>query len=286
MRCLPIALGIITMSVALTAHADDIRVGGSTTSLPIISSCAAHFMEKYPSWDKADPSLAKSPTVIYVTGGGSGFGVKGILNGTIDVGMVARELKESEIKEIGDPVMKPFALDAVAIASSAKSPLAKVRQNFTTAELAPIFSGQIALLSQIDKRLPPKPIILITRDAAGGITEIFQQKVMKEERLSASRLQFPSTAGMIKKLESSDSALAFISAGSISKDAQVKTYSVDGVQPTQENIVSGKYSLSRPLLIISKQNPSRQTKLFMDYVLDDCQSTVGEMGFVPVKKRK
>src|SRR5687768_626575 len=84
------------------SHAQDasIRVGGSTTALPIISSCAAHFMEKYTSWDKADPGLAKDQTVVYVTGGGSGFGVKGLMNGTIDVGMVSRDLKDSELKSL------------------------------------------------------------------------------------------------------------------------------------------------------------------------------------------
>ena len=172
-------------------------------------------MEKYPTWDLADAKLAKGSTIIYVTGGGSGFGVKGLVNGTIDLGMVARDLKDSEIKELGTPVIRAFARDAVAIASSAKSPLAKVRQELTTAELAAIFSGKGEKLSDIDKRLPAKPIVLLTRDAAGGVTEIFQQRVLKEDRLAASRLQFPSTAGLIKKLESSDNAIAFVSAGAI-----------------------------------------------------------------------
>lgn len=278
----PSLLAACLATLAFSVHAEDIRIGGSTTSLPIISSCAAHFMEKYPTWDKADPALAKEPTVIYVTGGGSGFGVKGVLNGTVDLGMVARDLKDSEVRDLGNPLTKAFARDAVAIASSSKNPLAKLRQEFTSAELAAIFSGQTEKLSQIDKRLPAKPIVLLTRDAAGGVTEIFQQRVMKEERLSASRLQFPSTAGLIKKLEGSETAIAFVSAGAIGKEAKARVYGVDGVQPTQENIVSGKYTLSRPLLLVAKANPARPVQLFLDYVLGDCQATVKELGFVPV----
>jgi len=122
MRTSVLAVSIFALLGATGASAQELRIGGSTTSLPIISSCSAHFMEKYPTWDKADASLPKQQAVIYVTGGGSGFGVKGLLNGTIDLGMVARELKDSETKELGAPVVKAFARDAVAIATSAKSP--------------------------------------------------------------------------------------------------------------------------------------------------------------------
>src|SRR5262247_4043455 len=144
----------LLLAVALSAHAQDtsIRVGGSTTALPIISSCAAHFMEKYASWDKADASLDKDQTVVYVTGGGSGFGVKGLLNGTIDLGMVSRDLKGDEVKLLGGPVQQVFARDAIAIATNASNPFAKSKQaGFTTAELAALFSGQASQFSQIDK---------------------------------------------------------------------------------------------------------------------------------------
>jgi len=282
------AVPLLLLTVALNAHAQDssIRIGGSTTALPIISSCAAHFMEKYASWDKADASLSKDQTVVYVTGGGSGFGVKGLMNGTIDLGMVSRDLRDSEIKTLGGPVMQVFARDAVAIASNAANPLAAKKPGFTTAELVGIFSGQMAQFSQIDSSLPAKPVVLLTRDASGGVTEIFQERVMKKERLAASRLQFPSTAALIKKLETSDAAIAFVSAGAVGQDANLRTYSVDGVAPTQENIVNGSYSLNRPMLIVAKPNPSRKAQLFMDYVLGDCQGTVKEMGFVPVRAVK
>jgi phosphate transport system substrate-binding protein len=269
-------------TVALAQDAS-IRVGGSTTALPIISSCAAHFMEQYASWDKVDPALPKEQTVVYVTGGGSGFGVKGLINGTIDVGMVSRDLKESEIKSLNQPAMHVFARDAVAIATNTSNPLSRSKHGFTSAELAGIFSGQMQQLSSIDNRLPAKPMVLLTRDASGGVTEIFQERVMKEQRLAAGRLQFPSTAALIKKLESNDAAIAFVSAGAVSQDAQLKTYAVDGVAPTQENIVNGKYTLNRPMLLVAKPNAPTKVQRFVDYVLGDCQSTVKELGFVPVR---
>ena len=78
-------VAIFSLTQFAHSHAQDssIRIGGSTTSLPVISSCSAHFMEKYPTWDKADPSLGKDTTVIYVTGGGSGFGDKDTVFGEL-----------------------------------------------------------------------------------------------------------------------------------------------------------------------------------------------------------
>lgn len=279
---------LVLFFATATAYGQDasIRVGGSTTALPIISSCAAQFMEKFGTWDKAEAGLGKEQAVIYVTGGGSGFGVKGLMNSTIDVGMVSRDLRDSEIKTLGGPVMHVFARDAVAIATSAANPLAKTKQEFTTAELVTIFSGQARELSHIDNRLPAKGVVLLTRDASGGVTEIFQERVMKKERLAASRLQFPSTAALIKKLETTDTAIAFVSAGAVGQDNLVRTYAVDGVAPTQENIMNGSYTLNRPMLIVAKPNPSRKAQLFMDYVLGDCQKTVKEMGFVPARAVK
>ena len=280
-----IALATLFALSAATAYPQDasIRIGGSTTALPIISTCAAHFMEKYSSWDKADAALGKEQTVVYVTGGGSGFGVKGLMNGTIDLGMVSRDLKESEIKALNQPVMHVFARDAVAIATSTTSPLSKTKQGFTSAELVGIFSGQMEHFGHVDSRLPNKAMVLLTRDASGGVTEIFQERVMKQQRLSAGRLQFPSTAALIKKLETNDAAIAFVSAGAVAQDGQIRTYAVDGVTPTQENIVNGKYMLNRPMLVVAKPGAPRRVQLFMDYVLGDCQATVKEMGFVPVR---
>jgi phosphate transport system substrate-binding protein len=277
--------GLIAAIVVAPALAQDtsIRVGGSTTALPIISACAAHFMEKFPSWDRADASLNKDATVVYVTGGGSGFGVKGLMNGTIDIGMVSRDLKDTEVSALGQPVMKVFARDAVAIATSASNPISRVKQGFTQGELVSIFSGQFAELVHIDKSLPAKPVVLLTRDASGGVTEIFQDRVMKQQRLAPSRLQFPSTAALVKKLESNDAAIAFVSAGAVSQDGDIRVYSVDGVAPTQENITNDKYTLNRPMQVVAKANPTRKVQAFIDYVLGDCQQVVKDHGFVPVR---
>ncbi|HVP78326.1 MAG TPA: substrate-binding domain-containing protein, partial [Thermodesulfobacteriota bacterium] len=78
-----------------------IRMGGSTTLLPVIADCASQFMEKYESWDKVDTSFPRAKILIYVTGGGSGFGIKAVMDGTVNIGMSSRDLKDAEKAQLG-----------------------------------------------------------------------------------------------------------------------------------------------------------------------------------------
>ncbi|HZE99893.1 MAG TPA: substrate-binding domain-containing protein [Planctomycetota bacterium] len=110
-----------------------LRLGGSTTLLPVIAQCASDFMEKYETWDKADPALPKEKVVIFVTGGGSGFGVKALGQGTVHIGMISRDLKDEEKKALGEPVATLVGRDCVVFAVGRRSPLL-ARKNFTRDE--------------------------------------------------------------------------------------------------------------------------------------------------------
>src|SRR5262249_30324114 len=196
---------------AASARAEDssIRAGGSTTLLPVMANCSSEFMEKYPTWDRADASLPKSTTTVFVTGGGSGFGVKSLVSGVIDIGMVSRDLKDAEKKLIGEHQTHLMGKDAVAVAVSAKNPLAARKKNFTSAELAAIFSGEIKTYQELDKALPAKPIVLLTRDSGAGSTEIFQEKILGEKKFSPKALQLPSQGALLEKLQANPNAIAY-----------------------------------------------------------------------------
>ena len=274
-------LSVAVSLIVTTAYAQDasIRVGGSTTALPIISSCAAHFMEKYSSWDKADAALGKEQTVVYVTGGGSGFGVKGLMNGTIDLGMVSRDLQghggegarpagharlRARRGRDRDQHGEPARQDQAAASRPPSSPA------IFSGQLGAVLAGRQEPAGEADGAARARRERRRDRDLPGTRDEAAAP--------SPRALQFPSTAALIKKLETNDAAIAFVSAGAVSQDGVVRTYAVDGVMPTQDNIVNGKYALNRPMLIVAKPNPPRKVQLFMDYVLGDCQATVKEHG--------
>src|SRR5262249_47984363 len=98
-----LALALIAGPAARARGEDSsIRAGGSTTLLPVMANCSSEFMEKSPTWDRADAALPKTTTTVFVTGGGSGFGVKSLASGVVDIGMVSRDLKDAEKKLIGE----------------------------------------------------------------------------------------------------------------------------------------------------------------------------------------
>lgn len=99
MLCAGMAL-VWTLAAGVVARAAEfdgtIRLGGSTTLLPLMADYASQFMEKYETWDNVDPALPKKQILIFVTGGGSGFGVNSAIGGTMDIGMSSRDIKEKE----------------------------------------------------------------------------------------------------------------------------------------------------------------------------------------------
>ncbi len=271
-------------TVSADGQESTIRIGGSTTLLPIMANCSAEFMDQYPTWDKVDASLPKDNVTIFVTGGGSGFGVKSVINGVVHVGLVSRDLKEQEKKLLGAHQSYLVGKDAVAIAVNRKNPLASRKKDLTTGELAKIFSGEVKTYKELDSSLPAKPIVHLVRDASAGSAEIFQEKVMGAKPISPHALQLPSQGALLQKLQANDYAIAYISSGLAVRNKNLRTFAFNGIEPTHPNVISGSYPLSRPLLMVVKGSPDPTVQRFTDYALDRCQKTVSAHGYVPVKE--
>lgn len=283
------AAGVIAVATAGPAPAapkageGSIRIGGSTTLLPIVTKCASDFMEKHETWDKVDKTLPADRIVIFVTGGGSGFGVKALEDETVDLGHVSRDLKDKEKTLLGDARTFTVGRDSVAVAVSRTSPLAK-RKGFTSAEVAKIFSGETKDFAAVEAGLPATPIVLLVRDAGAGSAEVFQSLVMGDRKVSTGALQMSSQGALLKKLESNPNAVAYISSGLCTANEELHAFELDGVAPTNEQVVAGKYRLSRPLLVVSKGEPSKRAKLFIDHLLAAGQKVVADHGYVPAAK--
>lgn len=262
-----------------------LRVGGSTTLLPVISTAASDFMAKFKTWNKVAPNLPEKPIVIFVTGGGSSFGVKSVLNGTVNIGMVSRDLKGKEVALLGQHQTYLVGKDAVAIATSASNPMAATMTQLSGDMVARLFAGETARYSELAKKLPNREIVLLTRDAGAGSTEVLQEMLMKDKQISPKALQLPSQGALLQKLQNNTQAIGYISSGLVSQsDGALKSYALDGVSPSNENVLNGKYKLARPLNLLVKDAPDDYAKAFVDYVLSDGQAVVNGLGYVPAKR--
>ncbi|MEK7392711.1 MAG: phosphate ABC transporter substrate-binding protein [Fibrobacterota bacterium] len=260
-----------------------IRIGGSTTMLPLIADGASQFMEKYETWDKVDPSLPKKQILIFVTGGGSGFGVNSTIGGTVDIGMASRDLKDAEKTKLGTHQAYLVSKDCIAFAVSKKNPLSKI-DNLTQDNVVKIWSGEAKNFSDVRKDLPAKPLVVMMRDMAGGSTEMLQKMILKDKTFSVNAIQVPSQGANMKKVEDNGSAITYLSSVIALENPKLKVFQYEGVAPTNENVISGKYPITRPLILIVKDVPSLAKQKFIDFMLNEGQAIVAQHGYVPVKK--
>jgi phosphate transport system substrate-binding protein len=266
-----------------TATDQSIKIGGSSTLAPTVAKIADNFTEKYKTWNNVDPSLPEEQIVIFVSTGGSGFGVKATTEGTVDIGMTARDIKNSEKEKMPNGKIYKLGTDALTIAVNPKNPVLQVKPDLTMEEVKKIFAGEISTWKQLDERLPERPIIVAVRDLGGGASQVFDELVMKGTPIAKDALQIPSMGALAAKVMENADAIGYVSTGMVAQnEGQIAVLTVEGVAPTTENISSGEYKIARPLLIFTKEEPQGHLKFFIDYLLsEDGRQVVEEMGFIP-----
>lgn len=262
-----------------------ILFNGSSTLAPVMASISTNFIEGFVTWDKVDASFPEKNIAIYVSAGGSGQGVKSVIDKTSDFGMVARTVKDSEKEQL--PELKEFkvGIDALTLGVNPNNPVLSVKDGLTKDEIVKIFSGEYKTWKDLDASLPDKEIVVITRDIGGGAHEVFQSKIMGDVDVKADAIQAPSMGALVTKIIENEYAIGYASFGVVNQNVgKVATIKVDGVEATQENIVNGSYIIQRPLIAIINGELTAPQQAFMHYVMSgEGMELVEDMGFVPVK---
>lgn len=262
-----------------------ILFNGSSTLAPVMASISTNFIEGNVTWDKVNPSFPNENIAIYVSAGGSGQGVKSIIDKTSDFGMIARTVKDSEKEQLTELKEFKIGIDALTLGVNPNNPILTVKDNLTKDEIVKIFSGEFKTWKDLDASLPDKEIIVVTRDIGGGAHEVFQSKIMGDVEVKADAIQAPSMGALVTKIIENEYAIGYASFGIVNQNiGKITTLKVDGVEATAENIVNGSYIIQRPLIALFNGELSAPQQAFMDYVMsDEGLAVVESMGFVPVK---
>jgi phosphate transport system substrate-binding protein len=241
-------------------------------------------MNTYGTWDNADPKLPKEKILLYVTGGGSGFGISSAMSGTFDIGLSSRPLKKEEEKKLGEHKQFLISQDCLAFASNINSPLAKATDNLTRDMIIKIVSGEAQTWKDVRSDLPAIPIVLILRDVAGGSSEMMKQMILGDSGFSPKAIQVPSQGANLKRLEGNANSFGYLSSVVATNSGQLKVFKFEGVAPTNENIASGAYSITRPLILIVKGQPSPMVEAFVNYIYTEGKEIIEGYGYSPVKR--
>ncbi len=284
MRALLVA-SLAALSVVSSVQAEDgkLLLSGSTTLIPIVSNAIETFTNQYQTWDRFDPALPSRPIVIETTGGGSGQGVRSVLDNIADAGMVSRDLRPQEIEALGAHQAVRVGVDAVAIAARQDNPLHGIRESLGMDELQSLFSGAIRSYRDFDPELPDREVVLLVRDSSAGSAVMVQEQILGETPVSDKALQMSSQGALLRTLQGNPYSFAYISVGLINANADLKAFAVEGVAPTDANLAEGVYGLSRPMLIVYRDGDNAYLDAFMRYMVSpEGQGIVADLGYIPV----
>ncbi|NLI01064.1 MAG: phosphate ABC transporter substrate-binding protein [Chthonomonadales bacterium] len=270
------AIGLLGASMSAASLAQSISVKGSDTMLPLGQGWAAAYMK------------AKPGRVVTVTGGGSTTGIAGLINGICDIAQASRIMKGSELARAKArgfvPFETPVARDGLAVVVHPSNPLNKI----TMAQLKAIFSGQAATWKALGG--PDQAIVTVGRDSSSGTYGFFQDTVLGIGRPYRPDMQTSPSSNLIGQVVSQDTgAIGYIGIGYAKKfGSKVKVLTVDkgdgkAVEPTEENVRSGKYPLSRYLFFYTRGKPGGAVKDFIDWVRSaEGQAIVPDVGYYKV----
>jgi len=256
---------------------------GSSTLAPTISQIADTFKNEYGTWDQVDDSLPETDIQINVSTGGSGVGAKGVIEGTVHFGMLARDARDEEIEEIDDFREYKLGMDALMVAVHKDNTLAQKRVDLNTEEIRSIFSDEIKFWNEFDPDLSDGEVILLVRDVGGGAHGVFQDAIMGDVEVSADAIEVPSMPGLVERLIDNPLSIGYASYGVADQHREeITAFKVDGIEPSAENILEGTYSIARPLILVRSGDLSPAEEAFLDYIKSEKGTEIlREMGFLP-----
>ncbi len=267
-KSLVLAAAFLGCLAAGAADAGSIRMDGSTTVLPIAQKVVEAFMKEHPGVN------------INVSGGGSGNGIKALIDGTTDIANSSRFLKDEEVKlalEKGVyPVPFAVAYDCIVPVVHPENPA----KDLTMAQLKAIYVGEIKSWKELGG--VDKEIVVVSRDTSSGTYEVWEEKVMKKERVHAGALLQASSGAVAQAVSKNKYAIGYLGIGYV--DKSVKALAVNGVTGNEETALSGKFPISRALFMFTKGWPSGEILTFINYLLNPQkgQKFVRDAGFVPL----
>ena len=240
-----------------------ISMAGSTSMEKLANAVAESFMALHP-----DVTVTAEFT-------GSSAGIESLTAGSVDIGNSSRNLKDSE-KEAG-AVENIVAIDGIAVVVDP----ANTVEGLTKDQLIDIYTGKIKNWSEVGGE--DSVIIVVGREAGSGTRGAFEE-LLEIEDACAYANELDSTGAVMAKVASTPGAIGYVSLDVV--DDTVIALPLDGVEPTEENIKAGSYFLSRPFVMATMGEVSKQSEavvaLFDWLKSDEGKEVIKSVGLITV----
>ncbi len=241
-----------------------IRISGSSSMEDFTLALAEGFMEKYPDVE-VDAEFV-----------GSGAGIEAVAAGSADIGSSSRYLKDGE--RARGVVENVVAADGIAVCVDKNNGV----EGLTLQQLRDIYIGVVRNWKDVGGA--DAPIVVVGREAGSGTREAFEKLLKAEDRCAYSN-ELDTTGAVAAKVGRTPGAIGYVSLDAV--DDSVRAITIEGAEPTVENIRAGRYSLSRPFIMATRGEISAQSELvqaWFGYVYgEEGQETAVRVGLVNVR---
>ena len=240
-----------------TSNADlsgSISLAGSTSMEKLCEALKESFMEQNPN------------VTVSVEYTGSGAGIESVTAGSVDIGDSSRALTDDEkANGIEENIV---AIDGIAVITDKDNSVTEL----TSDDLKKIYTGEVTNWNELGGN--DEAIVVIGREAASGTRGAFEELLDIADQCKYAQ-ELDSTGAVLAKVGSTPGAIGYVSLDVL--DDTVTAMNLDGVEPTEDNIVAGKYLLSRPFVMATKGKVDEQNdlvKAWFDYVNSDAGKEV------------
>ena len=265
------AIVAFALMCGVTFAGSSIVIKGSTTVLPIAQGTLEAFMKKNPDIQ------------ISLSGGGSGEGIKALIDKTADIATSSREIKKEEValaktKNI-NPVANVVANDAIVPVVNPKN---KVK-NLSIDQLSQIYQGKITNWKEVGGE--DLKIVVISRDSSSGTFESWDHFVMKKAKVTPKAQMLASNGAIVTAIAKNRYAISYLGIGYLNKS--VKSLQVNGVTASVATALSKEYLLSRELYMYTDEDAKGEVAKYLNFVKSaEGQKIVVKEGFVPLMDTK
>lgn len=237
-----------------------VATGGSTSMEKVMSALQEAFAEKEP-----DVTVTYDPT-------GSGAGITGATDKTLDIGLSSRKLKDGETGVTATTI----ALDGIAIIVNNANPV----QDLTIDQIAKIATGEITNWKDVGGE--DAPIVLIGREAGSGTRDGFESIVGVTDKCQYAQ-ELTSTGAVITGVAANNGAIGYASLSALKNT--VKAVTVEGIACTEETVLDGTYKIQRPFNFVTNDSvtPSDAVKSFIAFATSaEAADLIRAAGAVPM----
>jgi phosphate transport system substrate-binding protein len=244
---------------------ESITAVGSSALQPLVETVAELYQAENPG------------KFVNVQGGGSGTGLSQVQVGAVEIGN--SDLFAEERSGIDASLLVDHRVAAVGITPIVNKEIGV--DNISLEDLKKIFLGEITNWQEVGGI--DQPVVLLNRASGSGTRDTFEKWVLDGE--ISKQAQEQDSSGMVRQIVGdTPGAISYVAFSYVTED--VATLSIDGVEPTEENVTTNDWVIWSYEHMYTRGEPESLTKEFLDFVLsDEIQNTiVGELGYIPVSK--